>query len=245
MMTANTLGRTVEMTTSSEPSTSNERNEAPSWKPPRREPPGKSNQGAETPPRQALGQGTPPRRVYIIKPQVSVSRATPARIGSYSHERRRLAAVYAAIRMRIDMRRLSTPLTACWMSLAATPSSTSVDRGGSLICFEGDPFLEKNRDPFFSWSRASFLPKTIVPDDNNDVTMSGLLMYLASMWFNVNWPFSYTLAKNISANGSSGDKTPLLTKASCSSRATAGMGSGANKDPSASVSPSVRICWCL
>ena len=84
------------------------------------------------------------------------------------------------------MRRLSTPLTAWWMSFAATPSSTSVDRGGSLICFEGDPFLEKKRLPFFSWSRASFLPKTIVPLDSNDVTMSGLFIYLASMWFNVN-----------------------------------------------------------
>ena len=48
------------------------------------------------------------------------------------------------------MRRLSTPLTACWMSFAATPSSTSVLRGGSLICFEGDPFLLKNFEPFLS-----------------------------------------------------------------------------------------------
>ena len=109
----------------------------------------------------------------IIKPQVSVSprkrrRGSAALFSSFfvfslppplrqgslffrcAAASPRQRTVYAAMRMRMDMRRLSTPLTACWMSFAATPSSTSVDRGGSLICFEGDPFLEKNLDPFFS-----------------------------------------------------------------------------------------------
>lgn len=88
------------------------------------------------------------------------------------------------------MRRLSTPLIACWMSLAETPSSTSVLRGGSRICFVPDPFFPKKRLPFFSWSLANFFPNTIVPDDNRDVTIKGRLMYLASIWFSVNCPFS-------------------------------------------------------
>ena len=79
------------------------------------------------------------------------------------------------------MRRLSTPLIACWISFALTPSNTSVERGGSRICFVPDPFFPKKRLPFFSWSLANFLPKTIVPLLSNDVTISGLLMYLASI----------------------------------------------------------------
>ena len=91
----------------------------------------------------------------IIKPQAPVSLAqAPALVGI----------IYAGqARMRIDMRRLSTPLIACWISLAETPSSTSVLRGGSRICFVPDPFFPKKRLPFFSWSLANFLPKTIVP----------------------------------------------------------------------------------
>ena len=64
---------------------------------------------------------------------------------------------------------------------AETPSSTSVLRGGSRICFVPDPFFPKKRLPFFSWSLANFLPKTMVPDESRDVTISGLFIYLASI----------------------------------------------------------------